>query len=137
MVMLRSIIACVFIRKLCFALFLGATLLSALPANAYATDTRAFMQAFRHSYKNPADVNAALAYAQEAVKIGNYEAAIPPLERILMFNPKLTEVRLEVGVLYYLLNSKDMARKHLSQVANDSATTDTNKARAASYLAKL
>jgi Flp pilus assembly protein TadD len=96
--MLRSEIAFIFFRKLCFMLCLGATALSTLPANAYATDTRAFMQAFRHSYQNPADVNAALAYAQEAVKIGNYEAAIPPLERILMFNPKLSEVRLEVGV---------------------------------------
>ncbi len=114
-----------------------AVFLTAAPANSYAVDNTGFIQAFHHSYDNPGDVKAALHYAEEAVKIGNYEAAIPPLERILMFNPRLSEVRLEVGVLYYLLNSKDMAKKHLSMVATDTGATPASKARAESYLARL
>ena len=68
-----------------------AATLTAASANSYATDNKNFIQAFRHSYDNPGDVKAALRYAEEAVKIGNYEAAIPPLERILMFNPSLVK----------------------------------------------
>jgi tetratricopeptide (TPR) repeat protein len=120
-----------------FTAWMVLCLLLSSPASAYAADNTAFLQAFRHSYENPSDVNAALKYSEEAVKIGNYEAAIPPLERILMFNPSLSEVRLEVGVLYYLLNSADMAKKHLSMVAADPKATDVSKARATSYLAKL
>jgi tetratricopeptide (TPR) repeat protein len=111
--------------------------LALCPAMAYAGDRTAFLKAFQHSYHHPDDVGAALAYAEEAVKIGDYEAAIPPLERILMFNPALPEVRLEVGVLYYLLDSKDMAKKQLSLVVNDAKANESLKERAHSYLAKL
>ena len=120
----------------CIALVIAFSVITC-PANAYAGDQPAFLQAFQYSYRNPEDVNVALKYSEEAVKIGNYEAAIPPLERILMFNSELIEVRLEVGVLYYLLNSSDMAKKHLSMVAHDPIATDTSKARANSFLAKL
>jgi tetratricopeptide (TPR) repeat protein len=120
-----------------FAYITFCMVVASTAVNAYAADNAAFMQAFRHSYESPSDVKAALKYSEEAVKIGNYEAAIPPLERILMFNPRLSEVRLEVGVLYYLLNSKDMAKKHLGLVAQDESATDASKTRANSYLAKL
>ena len=102
-----------------------------------AGDRQEFLQAFTYSYENPGDIDAALRYAEAAVNIGDYEAAIPPLERILMFNPSLNEVRLEVGVLYYLLNSKDMAREHLTIVAQADGVTRDMKTRAADYLAKL
>lgn len=120
------------------AVLAGASVLLALlllqPASAGNT---AFQQAFEHSFNNPADIDAALSYAEEAVKIGDYESAIPPLERILMFNPKLTDVRLEVGILYYLLNSNDVARKHLNDVVQDKEASPQTMSRAQSYLVKL
>ncbi len=124
------------LRTIAVALLASLLMFSGGVAEA-ASDRSAFLRAFKHSYENPGNVDAALTYAAEAVKIGDYEAAIPPLERILMFNPKLSEVRLEVGVLYYLLNSSDMARKHLSLVAQDDNAGDQLKSRATSYLAKL
>lgn len=104
---------------------------------ATADNHSAFNKAFQASFNNPGDINAALTYAEEAVKIGDYESAIPPLERILMFNPALTDVRLEVGILYYLLNSNDVAKKHLQEVSMDPTASPDTLARAKRYLVKL
>lgn len=120
-----------------FYLFTIAILSAAISLPAQATENKAFQAAFEKSYDNPTDIDAAIAYAEEAVKIGDYESAIPPLERILMFNPKLADVRLEVGVLYYLLNADVMAKKHFDLVASDPEASNSVKTRAKTYLSKL
>lgn len=96
-----------------------------------------FQQAFWDMLADPANTQKTIRYAELAVKLGDYEAAIPPLERLLMLNPKLPKVRLEVGVLYYLLNSKEVAKGYLSDVKNDPSASPELVKRAETYLAKL
>lgn len=45
-----------------------------------------------------------------AIQIGNYDAAIGTLSRMLLFNPNLPRVRLELGALYFQLASYPAAK---------------------------
>ncbi len=68
--------------------------------------------AFQRMLANPADLDTTFEYAELAVALGNYEAAVSALERMLLFNPDLPRVRLELGVLYYRMNSFTTARAY-------------------------
>ncbi len=96
-----------------------------------------FQKAFWAMLADPSNTEKTIRYAELAVKIGDYEAAIPPLERLLMLNPKLPKVRLEIGVLYYLLNSREVARGYLNDVKNDPHAAPELVKRAEDYLARL
>jgi hypothetical protein len=72
-------------------------------------------QAFRATYDHPADVAAALEFAKVARLAGDLEGAIGALERVLIFNPDLAVVDLELGLLYRALGSLDAARIHLQR----------------------
>jgi len=96
-----------------------------------------FETTFQLMFADPSDVNTTMHYAELAVELKDYEAAIPPLERLLMYNPDLTQVRLQVGILYYLLNSHAVAKKYLHEVAEDAHATPELVSRANQYLAKM
>lgn len=125
--------------------FVIALTLASTPFSASANQTVAvrseiqddFQKAFWAMLADPANTEKTIRYAELAVKIGDYEAAIPPLERLLMLNPKLPKVRLEIGVLYYLLNSKEVARGYLNDVKNDPQAAPDLVKRAEDYLARL
>jgi tetratricopeptide (TPR) repeat protein len=70
-------------------------------------------QAFRATYDHPDDLTAALEFAKVARLAGDIEGAIGALERVLIFNPDLAVVDLELGLLYRTLGSLDTARIHL------------------------
>jgi len=70
-------------------------------------------EAFRATYDHPTDLAAALAFAKVARLAGDIEGAIGALERVLIFNPDLAVVDLELGLLYRSLGSLDAARIHL------------------------
>lgn len=65
---------------------------------------------------NPADMDLAFAYAEVAIALGDFEAAIGTLERMLITTPDLPRVRLELGSLYFRLGAYDVARVYLLQV---------------------
>ena len=44
---------------------------------------------------------------------GDIESAISTYEQLLFYNPKLSQTRFQLGVLYYELGSYDMARGYL------------------------
>lgn len=96
-----------------------------------------FQAAFEKMYAKPGDVGLALDYAKLAVELEDYESALSPLERLLMINPKLPEVRLELGVMYFKLNSMLVAKEHLLQVVDDGTASEELQQRAKMYLAKL
>ena len=52
-------------------------------------------------------------FAALAAQTGDLEGAISALERMLLINPDLPRVRLELGVLYYRLGSYEVARTYL------------------------
>ncbi|MEM8662587.1 MAG: tetratricopeptide repeat protein [Pseudomonadota bacterium] len=62
---------------------------------------------------NPTDLDIAFEYALLSAQVGDYEGAIATLERMLIFAPNATRLKLELGVLYYRIGSFEMARSYL------------------------
>ena len=90
------------------------------PAAAPATDRAALesrrLALFAAMLRNPADLDTAFAYAQASAALGDIEAAIATLERMLVFAPGLPRVQLELAVLYYRLGAVETARGYLDAV---------------------
>ncbi|HEX2115395.1 MAG TPA: tetratricopeptide repeat protein [Alphaproteobacteria bacterium] len=70
---------------------------------------------FERMLREPANLDVMFQYAQRAVEIGNYDAAVGTLSRMLLFNPDLPRVRLELGALYFQMGSYEAARTYLTQ----------------------
>jgi len=55
--------------------------------------------------------------AREASAIGDFPVAVANLERILLDNPNLANIKLELGLLYLRLGQADLARAYLEAAA--------------------
>lgn len=93
--------------------------------------------AYQQLLKTPSDINLNLQYADLAIEAKDYEAAIPPLERILFYNPSLIDVKLKLGILYYLLNSTEVAKSYFQEVKNSKTASKETLAKADDYLTKI
>ena len=100
-------------------------------------DQAAYDAAFDEMQRDPGNSDKALAYAEAAIKVGDLEGAIGALERLLIFNPDLPRIRLEVGVLYYRLGSYDLARSYLAQLADRADLPEDVRAKVKDYLAQI
>ena len=78
----------------------GAAAQSPVPSRftRHRWSSRTTIALFQQMYKNPSNLEASFKFAEQAVKRGDYEAAIGALERMLFFNPNLPRVKLELGV---------------------------------------
>ena len=99
------------------------------PASAQPTATlqeleRQYEAAFQEIFKNPGNLDKTFRYAELAVELGNFEAAISALERMLLINPNLPRVRLELGVLYFRLGSYQLARTYLLRALDGDPPAD-------------
>ncbi|MSP52525.1 MAG: hypothetical protein EXQ91_09110 [Alphaproteobacteria bacterium] len=74
---------------------------------------RQYDDAFRSVFSDPGNLDKSFRYAEIAIQVGNYEAAISALERMLIVEPDLPRVRLELGVLYFRLASHELAKTYL------------------------
>src|SRR5271154_4996171 len=70
--------------------------------------------AFDAMYRDPGNLGKTVEYARMAARIGDLEGAIGALEPLLMFNPELADIQLELGRLYFQLGSNEMARVWLT-----------------------
>lgn len=122
--------------------------LAAVAAGMWVTPVRAqqvpdstleqqFERAFQQMLRNPSDLDNTFRYAELAIRIGDYEAAISALERMLLFNPDLPRVRLELGVLYFRLGSYAIARTYLQRALEGDNVPDDVRARVATYLDEI
>jgi hypothetical protein len=91
----------------------GLSEAAAQPAPLPSAERRALFERMR---ANPADLELMFAFAAMAVREGDYEAAIATLERMLIFNPDLPRVKLELASAYYRLGAYDVARMHFDDV---------------------
>ncbi len=73
---------------------------------------------FKRLLLKPDDLDAGFQYAELETELGDYEAAIGALERMLYYNPNLPRVKLQLGVLYFHLRSYEMARNYFDAVLN-------------------
>ena len=112
---------------------------------AYAQDLspaeRAQLQAqkeqlFQRSLRDPGNLDITFAYADAAAKLGDNEAAVSALERMLLFNPNLPRVQLELGALYFRMGSYDIARTYFERAAASNPPADVNE-RIQTYLAEI
>lgn len=85
--------------------------LSTISANAQSASDFASSATplFQGILERPADLNNTLAYAASA-SANDIESSIGTYEQLLFYNPTLSRVRFELGVLYYRLGSYEMAR---------------------------
>jgi hypothetical protein len=91
---------------------------------------------FQQILRDPANLAVTFAYADAAARLGDNEGAVSALERLLLFNPNLARVDLELGVLYYRMGSLDAARSYLDKAAALNPPADV-QARIDQYLAKI
>jgi hypothetical protein len=67
-------------------------------------------------------------------RIGDYEAAIGALERLLFYNPDLARVRYELGSLYYRLGSYEMAARYFKEALANPMLDRATQERIETYL---
>ena len=92
---------------------------------------------FKRLLLKPDDLDAGFQYAQLETELGDYEAAIGALERILYYNPNLPRVKLQLGVLYFHLRSYEMARNYFDAVLNAPDTPDDIRNEVQTYVAAV
>jgi hypothetical protein len=112
-------------------LILGTTLPAMADAPASTAEQSRLLQL---TLKHPGDYDATFAYVRVSEALGDYEAAIGALERLLFYNSKLTRVKYELGTLYYRMHSYQMAANYFRQaLASPDLDADT-RARIEAYL---
>ena len=87
--------------------------------------------------RDPTNLDLMFQYAQVAIQIGNYDAAIGTLSRMLLFNPNLPRVRLELGALYFQLASYPAAKAYITQALATPDMPQDVRERANSLLAEI
>jgi hypothetical protein len=96
-----------------------APLLSAGRAAAEETSVdpakrQAYNAAFKAMMADPGNLDKTFAFASLAVDVGDFDGAISALERMLLIDPNLPRVKLELGVLYYRVGSYQVAQNYLN-----------------------
>jgi hypothetical protein len=66
-----------------------------------------------HIQAHPEDYDATYRFVRVTTDLGDYEAGIGALERLLMFNPQLSRARKELGFLYARLGAWEVATEYL------------------------
>src|SRR3954465_2131975 len=92
--------------------------------------------AFQAMLKNPANLDITFHFADVAFRAGDYEGAVGALERMLLFNPDLPRVKLELGVLYFRMGSYDAARSYFERALESNPPAEVRQ-RVTSYLAEI
>jgi hypothetical protein len=115
-----------------------ASSVQAQPVTPPSPDTRAaFDAAFRETLRNPSDPQTIVRYADLAVKVGDLEAAVTALERLLLIEGDQPRVRLELGLLYFRLRSYEVARAYFEGARTSGRATPEIKQRAEQAIAEV
>ena len=107
----------------CVLLLLVSAFLGSLATASMAQDAdRSALEAqkdqlFQQMLANPANLDVVFAYADVSAKLGDNEAAVSALEQMLLFNPNLPRVDLELGALYFRMGSFDVAPDYFQKAA--------------------
>lgn len=98
---------------------------------------RQYDAAFQEMLQQPANLDVLFKFATLASQTGDLEGAVSALERMLLINPDLPRVRLELGVLYYRLGSFEVARTYLEAALKAPNMPPDVRARAEKFLAEV
>jgi hypothetical protein len=115
-------------------------LLALADATASAQTAPSFGQGagplFQGILARPSDLNNTLQYAAQAPAT-DVESAISTYEQLLFYNPNLSSVRFELGVLYYRLGSYEMARGYFQSALKMKDVTPELRVRAEELIAAV
>jgi len=93
--------------------------------------------AFAAMLSDPANLDKTFAYAALAAQVGDLEGAVSALERMLLIDPNLPRVQLELGVLYYRLGSYGAARSYLQSALQAPNMPPEVRERAERFMAEI
>ena len=82
--------------------------------SADAEKRKAYDRAFKAMMADPGNLDKTFAFAGLAIDVGDFDGAISALERMLLIDPNLPRVKLELGVLYYRVGSYQVAQNYLN-----------------------
>ena len=110
-------------KALAASAFLAAGLIGAPVAAQVAADEEQALrveqrQQFAAMFEAPDDVDLMFKYALTSIRLQDYEAAITTLERILIYNPNLPRVKVELGASYFRIGSYPVAKFYFEEVIN-------------------
>ncbi|HEV7286720.1 MAG TPA: tetratricopeptide repeat protein, partial [Kaistia sp.] len=94
-------------------------------------------QLFQTMLERPADLDVMFEFAALATRLGEFDAAISTLERMLIYNADLPRVRLELGALYMRVGADEMARVYLQDALQAPEVPQPVRARIETLLAEI
>lgn len=92
---------------------------------------------FQRMLDKPDDLDTAFKYAALSAQVGDLEAAIATLERMLIFAPGLPRLQLELGVLYFRLGAFETARTYFTSAIAGPQVPDEVRAKVEEYLSGI
>ncbi len=94
-------------------------------------------QLFQLMLADPSNLELAFQYAALSEQVGDLEAAISTLERMLVFAPGLPRLQFELGVLYYRLGSWSTAKSYFTTVMEQPIVPDDVRNSIGAYMAQI
>jgi tetratricopeptide (TPR) repeat protein len=91
---------------------------------------------FQQMLRDPANLDVTFAYADVSTRLGDYEAAVSALERMLLFNSDLPRVQLGLGALYFRMGSFDLAHDYFEKAATGNPPPEVHE-KVDQYLAEI
>lgn len=124
-----------FLEALLRGIFVVVCLISLSSSLSYAEEPsdrarKRYQKAFDAMKEELANPERSFEYVQAAVDVGDLRGAIAALERILLIDPTLSNIKLELGVLYLRAGLPDLAVGYIDQALNDPAMPPLVRARA-------
>lgn len=92
---------------------------------------------FERILASPEDVDLNLAYARDRIAVGDLKEGAATIERILLLRPELHEVRVLYGLVLYRMGMYERARFELEKALESNTLSDTVRAEAEAYLARI
>ncbi len=83
-----------------------------------------YQSLLRQVERNPSNPELSFRFAAEAVRIGDTQGAITALERILFLYPNLSNIKLELGVLYLRQGQTAIAERFIEDAIQDPAAPE-------------
>jgi tetratricopeptide (TPR) repeat protein len=94
-------------------------------------------QIFQKMLAAPSNLDLAFEYAALSEQVGDLEAAISTLERMLVFAPGLPRLQFELGVLYYRLGSWSTSKSYFTTVMQQPMVPDDIRNSIGAYMAQI
>lgn len=108
---------------------------TAIAATSVASNSD-YQSALNAILQDPANPETSFKFVKVAVAAGDYRGAISALERILKINPGLSNIRLELGVLYHRVGANELAKGYINQALQDPSIPANIRNRAKALLAQ-